>query len=238
MSGTGEGSGRVTGTGEGGGLVGGTAGVPIRVAVVDDHPVARYGVEFILDGCAQVTVVCSAGSLGELRAAPAEPDVIILDLYLNEPERLTAAAITALTASCPVLVMSSSGSRADVLAAIRAGAAGYLVKQATDAAFTEAVITVAGGGFYVSPQLADIIDADLGSGRSGRGEEPPLLAPREEEALRLIAQGFTQSQTATRMRVSPGTVDTYIKRIRKKLGAGNKADLTRRAIELGQLDPG
>lgn len=213
-----------------------TGDQPIRVAIVDDHPIARYGVEFILDGCAQVTVVCSAGSLGELRASAAEPDVLILDLYLNEPERLTVAAIAALATRCPVLIMSASGSRADVLAAIRAGAAGYLVKQATDAAFTEAVRTVAAGGFYLSPQLADIIDADLGSG--GGGARAPRLAPREEEALRLIAQGFTQSQTATRMRVSPGTVDTYIKRIRKKLGPGNKADLTRRAIELGQLDPG
>lgn len=208
---------------------------PIRVAIVDDHPLARYGVKFILGGCPRVAVVCLAESLGELGASGAEPDVIILDLYLNGPVRLTAADISALTVRCPVLVISASGSRADVLAAIRAGAAGYLVKEATGAAFTDAVITVAGGGFYLSPQLADIIDADL---CACRGDRAPLLAPREEEALRLIAQGFTQSQTATRMRVSPGTVDTYVKRIRKKLGAGNKADLTRRAIELGQLGPG
>jgi DNA-binding NarL/FixJ family response regulator len=220
-------------SGQAGRGTGGDTGPPIRVAVVDDHPIARYGVEFILSRSAQITVICSAGSLDELSAAAAEPDVIILDLYLDDPVRLTAAAISALAASRPVLVMSASGSRGDVLAAIRAGAAGYLVKQATDAAFTEAVRTVAAGGFYLSPQLADIIDADLGS---GRGDRAPRLAPREEEALRLIAQGFTQSQTATRMRVSPGTVDTYIKRIRRKLGAGNKADLTRRAIELGQID--
>ena len=226
---------RDAGSQSGSGADGGRDGPPIRVAIVDDHPVARYGVQFILGHCARVAVVCSAGSLGELHASAAEPDVIILDLYLNDPVRLTAAAISALTARWPVLVMSASGSRTDVLAAIRAGAAGYLLKQATDAAFTDAVITVAGGGFYLSPSLADIIDADLGSGRQDR---TPPLAPREEEALRLIAQGFTQSQTAARMRVSPGTVDTYIKRIRKKLGAGNKADLTRRAIELGQLDPG
>ena len=61
----------------------------------------------------------------------------------------------------------------------------------------------------------------------------PRLAPRELEALALIAQGFTQAQAAVRMGVSAATVDTYMRRIRKKLGAGNKARLTRRALELG-----
>jgi DNA-binding CsgD family transcriptional regulator len=62
------------------------------------------------------------------------------------------------------------------------------------------------------------------------------LAPRERQALSLIAQGFTQAQAALRMGVSPATIDTYIKRIRRKLGPGNKAELTRRAIELGEVD--
>jgi DNA-binding CsgD family transcriptional regulator len=93
------------------------------------------------------------------------------------------------------------------------------------------VRTVAGGEFYLSSQLADVIDADL------RQEGRPVseLAPREQETLHYIAQGLTQAQTARRMGVSPGTVDTYVKRIRQKLGSGNKADLTRKAIELGQF---
>jgi DNA-binding CsgD family transcriptional regulator len=84
------------------------------------------------------------------------------------------------------------------------------------------------GGFYVSSQLADLIDTDAADG------DPIRLAPREREALSLIAQGFTQSQAASRMGISPATIDTYIKRIRHKLGPGNKADLTRRAIEFGE----
>lgn len=208
----------------------GTGPCPVRLAVVDDHPIARYGVERIFGACDDVTVVCSAGSLAGLAGAASEADVILLDLYLDGQAPLTAASITCLSRQCPVLVMSASAQRADVLDAIRAGAAGYLVKQATDDAFREAVATVAAGGFYLSPQLADIIDA-------GRrlGGTSPALAPREAEALRYIAQGFTQAQAAARMGVSPGTVDTYVKRIRAKLGAGNKADLTRKAIELGQL---
>ena len=67
--------------------------------------------------------------------------------------------------------------------------------------------------------------------------EPPIsLAARERQALALIAQGFTQAQAATRMGISPATIDTSIRRIRRKLGRGNKAELTRRAIELGEVD--
>lgn len=203
---------------------------PVRLAIIDDHPIARYGVERIFDASPDVAVVFSSGSLDELAGSRSKPDVIVLDLYLDGPSRLTTASIAALRRQCPVLVMSASGLQADVLAAIRAGAAGYLVKQAADDAFREAVATVAAGGFYMSPQLADLIDAD-----QRLGGTPVALAPREEETLRYIAQGFTQAQAAARMGVSPGTVDTYVKRIRGKLGVGNKADLTRKAMELGQL---
>lgn len=206
------------------------SGRPVRLAIIDDHPIARYGIERVFDGRGDVSVVLSSGSLDELAGSRAKPDVIILDLYLDGLSRLTTASINALTRQCPVLVMSASGLRADVLAAIRAGAAGYLVKQAADEAFREAVATVAAGGFYVSPQLADLIGAE-----QRLGETPAALAPREEETLRYIAQGFTHAQAAARMGVSPGTVDTYVKRIRGKLGVGNKADLTRKAFELGQL---
>jgi DNA-binding NarL/FixJ family response regulator len=204
-------------------------GRPLRLAIVDDHPIARYGVEQVFDSCNDVAVVCSAGSLAELAGSAADPDVIILDLYLGGPGRVATASIADLTRRCPVLVMSASALRADALAAIRAGAAGYLVKQATGDSFREAVATVAAGGFYLSPQLADLIDADRQLGRVRSA-----LAPREEETLRYIAQGFTQAQAAARMGVSAATVDTYIKRIRGKLGVGNKADLTRIAMDLDQ----
>jgi len=120
-----------------------------------------------------------------------------------------------------------------VLSAIRAGASGYLIKSAEISAFVEAIRTIAAGDFYISSQLADLLDSGPAN---GPGAPPISLAPREREALSLIAQGFTQAQAATRMGVSPATIDTYVKRIRRKLGPGNKADLTRRAIELGEVD--
>jgi two-component system, NarL family, nitrate/nitrite response regulator NarL len=205
----------------------------IRVAVVDDHPVARWGVEHLLARCPRVEVVCSVGSVAELEDAGADPDVVILDLYLSG-DRPAVEVVGSLSARYRVLVMSASGRRADVLAAVRAGADGYLTKRSDGEMFLDAIARVAAGGFYLSSRLADIVHADL-DGRHGSGGQPRLTA-REEEALRYIAQGLTHAQAATRMGVQTTTVDTYIKRIRAKLGLGNKAELTRKAIELAQLD--
>jgi DNA-binding NarL/FixJ family response regulator len=211
----------------------------VRIAIVDDHPVARCGMEHIFDLSPGIEVASVRASLAEL-SSQAAPDVVILDLYLGHG-RLSPAEIAAVTRTCPVLVVSASARRQDVLAAIRAGASGYILKTAAVEAFAEAVRAVAAGGFYVSSQLADLIDTHAADAADG---EPICLAPREREALSLIAQGFTQSQAASRMGISPATIDTYIKRIRHKLGPGNKADLTRRAIEFGeqlyspQLPPG
>lgn len=206
-------------------------GAPIRVAIVDDHPVARCGMVHIFDAEPGLTVVGTVACLADLeagmRSGDIAPDVVILDLYLDDG-RVSSAQIADVTRRCPVVVVSASARPRDVLATIRAGASGYLVKTAAVEAFAAAVRTVTSGGFYVSSQLADLIDASATA-------DPIALAPRERQALSLIAQGFTQAQAAARMDVSPATIDTYIKRIRRKLGPGNKAELTRRAIELGEV---
>jgi DNA-binding NarL/FixJ family response regulator len=207
----------------------------VRIAIVDDHPVARYGMRMIFASDPRLDVVCAVGSVPELCEHADRTDVAILDLYLAGG-RLPVSEIAALTRRFPVLVVSASARQADVLAAIRAGAGGYLTKSSDREAFVAAVRDVAAGGFYISSHLADLIDA--GGAAAGPPGTAVELAPRERETISLIAQGFTQAQAASRLGVSPATIDTYIKRIRRKLGPGNKADLTRRAIELGQtLDP-
>jgi two-component system, NarL family, nitrate/nitrite response regulator NarL len=208
---------------------------PIRIAIVDDHPVARYGMERIFGGQAalgtpELDVVCAVASLAEFHDREIAADVVILDLYLDRG-RLTVEEIAEVAQRCPILVVSASARHPDVMTAIRAGASGYLIKSAEAESFCEAVTMVAAGNFYISSQLADLIDTSAAAEPSGLSAS---LAPREREVLSLIAQGFTQTQAATRMGVSPATIDTYVKRIRRKLGPGNKADLTRRAIELGE----
>jgi len=211
----------------------------IRVAIVDDHPIARRGVAQVLTEVGRFEVVAAADSPGELAdLLGAEPtgepiDVVILDLYLNS-ETPCLPVVAELVASTKVLVMSASGRREDVLGVMRAGAAGYITKHASPDMFVAAVETVAAGGFALSPQLADILQAALRAPAESVESKPPTepqLSAREEQTLDLIARGFTHSQVATRMGISKATVDTYVERIRAKLQVGNKAELTRAALE-------
>ncbi|MFF2939812.1 LuxR C-terminal-related transcriptional regulator [Streptomyces niveus] len=209
----------------------------ITVAVVDDHPIARHGVAHIFGALPDrpITTTASVGSLTELEAALAAvgpPDVIILDLYLGGGAP-ALDAVAALSAATRVLVMSASGLPADVLGVVRAGACGYVTKHCSAELFVAAVETVAAGGFSLSAELADILQAELTRGAPASGPVPqpgPRLSAREEETLSYVARGFTHAQTATRLGVRKTTVDTYVERIRAKLQVGNKAELTRAAM--------
>lgn len=205
----------------------------IRIALIDDHPVALAGMKAIFGAEPGLGVTYTGDSLAGLADWCSAADVAVLDLYLNG-RRLSAAEIASVTRHCPVLVISASACRDDVLAAIRSGANGYLTKNSSCEAYVGAVRTVMAKGFHISSQLADIVECEVWRSRPTPSAKI-ALAPREREALSYIAQGFTQAQAATRMGVSPATIDTYIKRIREKLGPGNKAELTRRAIELGEV---
>jgi DNA-binding NarL/FixJ family response regulator len=122
-----------------------------------------------------------------------------------------------------------------MLAAIQAGASSYVTRNASSDAIIQAVETIATGGFHLSSHVGRLMEADIPPVEPAG---PPIaLSQREKEALLYISQGLTQAQTANRMGVSPTTVDTYLRRIRRKVGPGNKADLTRQAIRLGYLDP-
>ena len=198
----------------------------MRVAVVDDHPIARRGIEQMLDAAGTFTIVASVGSASELLALALDPapHVIIMDLY-HDGDLPCLDAVTRAVVIARVLVISASGRAADVVGAIKAGASGYVTKNAEAQMFTAAVETVGSGGFAMSSQLADILQAGLAetAAQPNAGHD---LSAREEEALGLIARGFTHAQAAKRMGVSKATVDTYIERIRSKLQVGNKAQLT------------
>jgi DNA-binding NarL/FixJ family response regulator len=210
----------------------------ITVAIVDDHPLVRRGLESVLAEVPDIEVSLSAGSPEELTAGPAAgrepPDVVLLDLYLRD-DTPCLSLIGRLRALMKVLVISASGRPADVVGAVRAGASGYLTKLSETAALVAAIRTVTRGGFALSSELADILQAELARPAAGRAKAPSreagLLSPREREALDLIARGFTHSQAASRMGVSKATVDTYVERIRAKLQVGNKAELTRAALQ-------
>jgi DNA-binding NarL/FixJ family response regulator len=204
----------------------------LRIAIVDDHPVARHGIAAILGAFDDLQVSCSVSAPEELPRTvdgKVDADVVLLDLYQADGKP-ALPAIRDLSAHVPVLIVSASRAPADVLAAMQAGASGYLTKHASEEAYASGIRSVAAGGFYLSAQLADLIQAaTLGKPAVRPREE---LSPREQEALGFIAQGFTHQQTANRMGVSKATVDTYVARIRTKLQLGNKAELVLAALRL------
>lgn len=200
----------------------------LRIAIVDDHPVALHGMRRLLEPVPDIDVVAAvADPAGLPRDADGflGADLVIMDLYLDGGPAL--GAISTVAAECPVLVVSGSREPPDVLDAMKVGASGYVSKHAAEQAYEEAIRAVLSGDptFYLSSELADLIQAALDTGK--RKGTAPVLSPREMEVLSYLAEGFTHQQTATRIGISTATVNTYVVRIRDKLELGNKADLVR-----------
>ncbi len=206
------------------------AAPPYTVAIVEDHPVIRAGLEKVISESAALSVVATADRLSELDPA-AGYDVLLLGL----PDADDAPALRAAEAAVGRrrAVVSSSWSAPPSLATmIRAGARGYLTPRSAVCVVTTALAAVASGGLYVCPDLADRFSRDLARGAD---DDTMGLSPREVQTLRGIADGLTHAQIARRLGLTEATVNTYTKRIRAKLNAGNKAELTRIAIELGHV---
>lgn len=226
---------------------------PVRILVVDDHPIWRQSVarDLAEAGCA---VVGTAGDGAQaLRVAKAtRPDVVLLDLHL--PDMSGAEVTRQLLGTDPparVLVLSASGERQDVLDAVTAGATGYLVKSAQFSELIAAVRSAAAGQAVFTPGLAGLVlgefrrlaadrassGADVVSGRAAdagpRSPAVPALTDRETEILRLVAKGLTYPQIADRLVLSTRTIQNHVQNTLVKLQLHNKAQLVRYAMERG-----
>ncbi len=211
-----------------------------RVMVVDDHPMWRDGVARDLTE-AGYEVVAAVGEGGQaVRLAPAvRPDVVVLDLQL--PDLSGVEVISALVTWNPavrVLVLSASGEHQDVLDAVKAGAAGYLVKSAARGDFLEAVSRTVQGEAVFTPGLAALV---LGEYRRlahtpTPDSAPPRLTDRETEILRLVAKGMSYRQIADALVLSHRTVQNHVWNTLSKLQLHNRVELVRYAIEQGLDD--
>jgi DNA-binding NarL/FixJ family response regulator len=207
-----------------------------RVMIVDDHPMWREGVARDLgsrgyDVCATASDVSGAVKI----ALATRPDVVVMDLQLGDGSGVDATReITAALPDTRVLVLSASAEQDDVLAAVKNGASGYLVKSASLDEFDDAVRRTADGDAVFSAGLAGLLLGEyrrLGSGPSG--PEVPKLTERETEVLRLVARGLTARQIATRLVLSHRTVENHVQNTLRKLQLHNRAELVRYAIEHG-----
>lgn len=212
----------------------------LRVMVVDDHPMWREGVERDLAE-AGFSVVASAGT-GESalhRFAATQPDVVVLDLQIPDPNGVEVTAeLIRRNAAVKVLILSASGEQTDVLEAVKAGAIGYLVKSASRSELIAAVDKVAAGETVFTPGLAGLVLGEYRRLTDAPAEDnSPQLTERETEVLRLVAKGLNSKDIADRLVISHRTVQNHVQNTLRKLQLHNRVQLVRYAIEQGIDDP-
>jgi DNA-binding NarL/FixJ family response regulator len=224
-------------TGPEAGPGGGPGGRPIRLLIVDDHPVVRDGLRGMFAGHDEFEVVGEApdGVTAVARALALRPDVVLMDLRMPGGDGVSAISQMAeRDLPARVLVLTTYDTDSDVLAAIEAGATGYLLKDAPPDELLRGVRAAARGDSVLSPAVASRL---VGRMRApGPASEP--LSQRELEVLGLVARGAGNREAAARLFISEATVKTHLTHIYAKLGVNDRAAAVAAAFDRGLLTPG
>ncbi|MFI0975563.1 response regulator [Streptomyces sp. NPDC021093] len=203
----------------------------VEVLLADDHPVVREGLSAILESADGIRVVGQAGSGEEavLLAARLVPDVVLLDLRMGGMDGVAATGlILRESPRTKVVIVTTYEDDADILRAVEAGAAGYLLKGTSRADLVRAVLAAARGETVLTPSLAPKLFR-------ARAVEAPLLSEREREVLRLVGEGLTNADVGRRLFIGEATVKTHLLRTFKKLSVSDRTAAVLRAMERGLL---
>jgi DNA-binding NarL/FixJ family response regulator len=208
--------------------------MPIRILIADDHGVVAEGLKHLVEAESDMEVVALVedGREAVQQARDLQPDVVLMDLSMPELNGADATrAILQRDPKCRVIVLSMYSQREYVRRALKAGAAGYVVKRSAAKEVVEAIRAVHAGQRYLSPRVADVVLEDY----SDEKQDDPLarLSAREREVLQLLAEGRTGAEIAQRLSLSQKTVETYRARLVEKLGIRDLAGLVRFAIQRG-----
>lgn len=203
---------------------------PVRVLLADDHPVVRQGLRAVLELDPRLEVVADVSTTGEAVELAEQVDVVLMDLQFGDRiEGIEATrTITTRPRAPRVLVLTTYGAEADVLAAVEAGASGYLLKTADPAALIDAVVRSAAGETVLAPEVAARLVQ--------RARQPGVtLTGRELEVLRLVGEGLSNAAIAAELFLSRATVKTHLVHIFTKLDVDSRTAAVARAQELGLL---
>ncbi|MGU3497412.1 response regulator [Mycobacterium sp. C31M] len=202
------------------------------VLLVDDHPVVREGLRGMIDAEPDLTVVGEAGSGREAvaLAAALRPTVILMDLRMPDGDGVsTTERILADLPQTRIVIVTTYESDADILRAVEAGAAGYLLKDASRVELAAAVRDAAAGKTVLAPAVAGRLMGLM------RAPVPTTLTPREIEVLALVAQGHTNSEIGKALHISEATVKTHLLRVFGKLDVSDRTAAVTTAMSLGLL---
>jgi DNA-binding NarL/FixJ family response regulator len=207
----------------------------IRVVVVDDHPVWRDGIRADIEASGIATVVGEASDGGEAIELAHEhmPDVVLMDLGLPTVSGVDATQrIVEGTPHIKILIVSASGEEADVLEAVKVGAAGYILKSERGVDVVDAVRRVHAGEPVFTSGLAGLVLSEFRRVAT-RDVGEPGLSPRENEVLLLVARGYTYREIAEKLFITQKTVQNHVQNILTKLHLAKRYELMRYAIQKG-----
>ena len=212
-----------------------------RILLADDHAVVRRGLRLVLDGEHDLEVVAEAGDGAEAieRARDDEVDLAILDISMPRMTGLQAAReLTRRRPDLPVLMLSMYDDEQYLFEALRAGAAGYVPKSVADRDLVEACRAAVRGEPFLYPGAVQALIKDyVRRARAGETINENPLTPREEEVVKLIAEGRTSREIAALLVISEKTVERHRANVLEKLGMRDRVELTRWAIRRGLVEP-
>lgn len=221
-----------------------------RVLLVDDQALIRQAISVMLDLADGIEVVAQATDGGEALdlARRLRPDVVLMDIRMPDLDGIAATAEICSDpdlAATRVLILTTFENDANVVAALRAGASGFIGKGSEPGDLVRAVRAVAAGDSLLSPEatrglIARVLRLAEDSGASTRTDARLLggLTDREREVLELVARGFSNQEIADRLVISVHTAKTHVGRVMVKLGAHDRAQLVIAAYESGLISPG
>ena len=212
-----------------------------RVLLADDHALVRVGIRSLLSTIVGFDVVGEAGTGHEVveLAGTLRPHVVLMDIAMPGLNGLDATArIVERHPEMRVIILSMHAGEEYALQALRAGAAGYLLKDADLLELERAIVAVARGETYLSPAISKHVIADYRRRVAEQPEPIDRLTPRQREVLRLIAEGLSTKEIAFKLSLSVKTVETHRAQLMERLEIRDVAGLVRFAVRSGLVDPG